>query len=169
MRKILLAGAGAALVLGVAGAVAIPAASQAAPSSSAKSKTLVFDVVFSPFELVKANNVRNPNSPFSLGDELVFHDQLFSSGQHVGDEAGSCVIVDVSQGLANCTEVIRLSGGTITVQFLNAPPPVKQLAITGGSGVYKAAGGDGTTVEFGNGKGKVTLHLLSLVARGGNA
>jgi hypothetical protein len=169
MRKILLAGAGAALVLGVAGAVAIPAASQAAPSSSAKSKTLVFNVVFSPFELVKANNVRNPNAPFSLGDEIVFHDQLFSSGQHVGDEAGSCVIVDVSQGLANCTEVIRLSGGTITVQFLNAPPPVKQLAITGGSGVYKAAGGDGTTVEFGNGKGKVTLHLLRLVARGGNA
>ena len=96
MRKVPLAGAAAALVLGVAGALAIPAMSHAAGPSPAKSKTLVFDVVFSPFEFVQANNVRNPHSPFSLGDELVFHDQLFSSGQHVGDEAGSCVIVDVS-------------------------------------------------------------------------
>jgi hypothetical protein len=169
MRKIVLASTAVALGLGVAGAMAIPAASQAAGSSPAKSTTLVFDVVFSPTEFIQANNVRIPNSPAALGDELVFHDQLFSSGQQVGDEAGSCVIVDLSPVLANCTEVIRLAGGTITTQFLNAPPPVKQLAITGGSGVYNAAGGDGTTVEFGNGKGKVTLHLLSLVARGGSA
>lgn len=169
MRKIFLAGAAAALVLGVAVAVAIPAASQAARSSPAKSQTLVFHVVFSPFELVQANNVRNPNSPYSLGDELVFHDQLFSGGQNVGDEAGSCVFVDVSQVLANCADVVRLPGGTITAQFLNAPPPLKQLAITGGSGVYDAAGGDGTLLELGNGTGTLTLHVLSLVARGGSA
>jgi hypothetical protein len=169
MRKILLAGAAVALGLGVAGAIAIPAASQAAPSSPAKSTTLVFHVVFSPFEFVQANNVRNPDSTFALGDELVFHDQLFSNGQQVGDDAGSCVIVDVSQGLANCTEVIRLGDGTITVQLLNAPPPLKQFAITGGSGVYNAAGGDGTLLEFPNNTGTLTLHVLSLVARGGSA
>jgi Allene oxide cyclase barrel like domain len=169
MRKILLAGAGVALALGAAGAVAIPAASQAAPSSPAKSTTLVFDVVFSPFEFVQANPVRNPNSPYSLGDEIVFHDQLFSSGQQVGDEAGSCVVVDVTNLLLNCTEGIRLRDGTITTQFLNAPPPLKQLAITGGTGVYNTAGGDGTLVEFPNNTGKLTLHVLSLVARGGSA
>lgn len=169
MRKVPLAGAAAALVLGVAGAVAIPVASQAAGPSPAKSRTLVFHVVFSPPEFVQANNVRNPNSPFSLGDELVFHDQLFSGGQHVGDEGGSCVLVDVTKAsLANCSEVVRLPGGTVTAQFLNAPPPRKVLAITGGSGVYDAAGGDGTLVEFGNGKGKLILHVLSLVARGGS-
>jgi hypothetical protein len=167
MRKVPLAGAAAALVLGVAGALAIPAASQAAGPSPAKSKTLVFNVVFSPLELVQANNVRNPHSPFSLGDELIFHDQLFSSGQHVGDEAGSCVIVDVSQALSNCTEVIRLPHGTITAQELNAPPPHKQIAITGGTGIYSSVGGDGTLVEFGPVHGKLTLHVLSLVARGG--
>jgi hypothetical protein len=169
MRKILLAGAGMALALGVAGAVAIPAASQAAPSSPAKSMTLVFDVVFSPFELVQANPVRNPNAPFSLGDELLFHDQLFSSGQQVGDEAGSCVIVDDSPFLANCTDVMRLPGGNITAQFLTSPPPLKQLAITGGTGVHNTAGGDGTLVEFPNNTGKLTLHVLSMVARGGGA
>ena len=168
MRKVPLAGAVAALVLGVAGAVAVSAASQAAEPGAAKSKTLVFDVVFSPFEFVQANNVRDPHSPFSLGDELVFHDQLFSSGQHVGDDAGSCVIVNVSQAaLSNCTEVIRLPHGTITAQFLNGPPPRKQIAITGGTGIYSSVGGDGTLVEFGPVHGKLTLHVLSLVARGG--
>jgi hypothetical protein len=166
MRKVPLAAA--ALVLGVASAVAIPIASQAAGPSPAKSKTLVFNVVFSPPEFVQANNVRNPNSPYSLGDELVFHDQLFSGSQHVGDEAGSCVIVDVTHVLANCTMVVRLPDGTITGQFLDAPPPHKQIAITGGTGVYDAAGGDGTLVEFGTFHGKLTLHVLSLVARGGS-
>ena len=146
MRKVPLAGAAAALVLGVTSAVAIPIASQAAGPSPAKSKTLVFHVAFSPPEFVPANNVRNPHSPYSLGDEIVFHDQLFSGSQHVGDDAGSCVIVDVSHILANCTMVIRLPGGT---------------------GVYDAAGGDGTLVEFPNQTGKLTLHVLSLVARGG--
>jgi len=167
MRKVPLAGEVADLVLGVAGAVAIPVASQADGPSPAKSKTLVFSVAFSPPEFVQANNVRNPHSPFSLGDEIVFHDQLLSSGQHVGDDAGSCVLVDVSPApLANCSEVIRLPGGSITGQFLNAPPPRKQIAITGGTGVYDAAGGEGTLVEFGTFKGKLTLHVLSLVARG---
>jgi haloalkane dehalogenase len=46
-------------------------------------------------------------------------------------------------------------------------PAPKQLAVTGGTGSFGNAGGDGTLVEFGNGKGKLTLHLLSLVARGG--
>ena len=168
MRKVPLAGAAAALVLGVAGAVAIPVASQAAGPSPAKSRTLVFQVVFSPEEFIQANNVRNPNSPFSLGDELVFHDQLFSGGRHVGDEAGSCVLVDVTKApLANCSDVVRLPGGSITAQFLNGQPPHKQLAITGGTGIYDAAGGDGTLVEFNSVHGKLTLHVLSLVARGG--
>src|SRR5215470_19706666 len=118
MRKVPLAGAAAALVLGVASAVAIPIVSRAAGPSPAKSKTLVFNVAFSPPEFVQANNVRNPHSQFSLGDEIVFHDQLFAGSQHVGDEAGSCVLVDVSQApLANCTMVVRLPGGTSTGQF----------------------------------------------------
>jgi hypothetical protein len=44
--------------------------------STAKSKTLTFDVVFSPFSLGATNNVRPPDSPVALGDEITFHDQL---------------------------------------------------------------------------------------------
>lgn len=170
MRKVPLACAAAVLVLGLTGGVSFAAVSQASVPGPAKSQTLVFKVVFSPFEPVQANNVRIPNSPFALGDEIVAHDQLFSHGQHVGDDALSCVIVAAPPDslLANCTGIFRLAGGTIAVQTTAIPGPApKQLAVTGGTGIYGNAGGDGTLVEFGNGKGKLTLHLQSLVARGG--
>ena len=162
MRKVPLAGAVAALVLGLAGVVSFSAVSQAARTSPAKSTTLVFDVVFSPFEPVQANNIRNPKSPFALGDEIVAHDQLISHGKHVGDDALSCVIVAVPPEitLANCTGIFRVPGGTIAFQTTATPGPApKNLALTGGTGTYRNAGGDGTLVEFGNGKGKLTLHL----------
>jgi hypothetical protein len=170
MRKVPLVGAAVALVLGVAGVISISAASQAAGPSAAKSKTLVFDVVFSPFSQIAANNVRPPHSPVALGDELTFHDQLFSHGRHVGDELGSCVIVSIPPNpiLANCSFVVRLPGGNIAAQAPAIPGPTpKDLALTGGTGIYRNIGGDGTLVEFGNGKGKLTLHVLSLVPRGG--
>jgi hypothetical protein len=72
--------------------------------------------------------------------------------------------------LANCTGIFRLPGGTVAIQTTAVPGPApKQLAVTGGTGTYRSVGGDGTLVEFGNGKGRLTLHLLSLVARGGGA
>jgi hypothetical protein len=170
MRKVPLASTTAAVVLGLAGVVSFAAASQASGPGPAKSTTLVFNVVFSPFEPIQANNVRPPTSRFALGDEIVAHDQLFSHGQHVGDDAFSCVIVAAPPDalLAKCTGVFRLPGGTIAIQTTAIPGPApKQLAVTGGTGTYRNVGGDGSLVEFGNGKGKLTLHLLSLVARGG--
>ena len=169
MRRIPLAGKAAAVVLGLAGVASISAAALAAGPSAAKSKTLTFTVVFSPFSPVAANNVRNPSSPFALGDELTFHDQLFSRSQHAGDEVGSCVIVSIPPDptLANCSLVARLPGGNITAQFpAIAGPAPKDLALTGGTGSYRSIGGDGTLVEFGNGKGRLTLHVLSLVPHG---
>ena len=62
------------------------------------------------------------------------------------------------------------AGGNITAQFpATAGPTPKDLALTGGTGIYRSIGGDGTLVEFGNGKGRLTLHVLSLVPRGGGA
>jgi hypothetical protein len=171
MRKVALTSAAAALLLGLAGVVAIAAVSQAAEPSTATSKTLTFDVVFSPFTLVATNNVRVPNSPFALGDEVVFHDQLFANGKQVGDDLGSCVIVALTPELLNnCSMVIRLPGGDITGQFATVPGPTpKPLALTGGTGTYRNAGGEGTLVEFGNGTGSLTLHVLSLAPRGKGA
>ncbi len=55
MRKVHLAGAAAALLLGLAGGVSFAAASQASVPSPAKSQTLVFNVVFSPFETTSSS------------------------------------------------------------------------------------------------------------------
>jgi hypothetical protein len=41
--------------------------------------------------------------------------------------------------------------------------------LTGGTGAYRSAGGEGTLVEFGNGKGRMTLHVLSFAPRGQGA
>jgi hypothetical protein len=171
MRKAALTSAAVALVLGLAGAVAVSAASQAAEPSTHKAKTLTFDVVFSPFSPIAANNVRDPNSPFALGDEIVFHDQLFSKGRQAGDTVGSCVIASITpELLANCSLVIRLQDGNITGQFvaIQGPTP-RELALTGGTGIYRNVGGEGTLVEFGNDKGSLTLHVLSFAPRGKGA
>jgi len=123
MRKVALTSAAAALVLALAGVLAISAASQAAEPSTHKAKTLTFEVEFSPFAPIAANNVRDPNSPFALGDELVFHDQLFANGKRVGDDLGSCVIASITtqELAANCSLVIRLPGGKLTGQFVAHP------------------------------------------------
>jgi hypothetical protein len=123
--------------------------------------------------------LRNAYAAFSRGDlegylsycsdEIVFHDILFSNGKQVGDQVGSCVIVALTpEVLANCSDVMRLPGGTIAAQFANAPGPApKDLALTGGTGTFRNVGGEGTLVEFGNSKGNVTLHVLGFPDQGG--
>jgi hypothetical protein len=170
MRKVALASAATALVLALVGVVMVSA--QAAEPGAHKAKTLTFDVVFSPFSPIAANNVRDPNPGFALGDELVFHDQLFAKGTQVGDDLGSCVIASITatELAANCSLVIRLPDGNLTGQFVAiAGPAPREIALTGGTGRYRAAGGEGTLVEFGNGKGRMTLQVLTLVARGNRA
>lgn len=117
--------------------------------------TLQFDVEFSPFELV---DVGEPG--LSAADVIVFNDVLLRDGQRVGGMAGTCVVVDPTP-LANCTGVITLDEqDTITLAFLNAPPPEKVFAITGGSGTYRTAHGDGLLVEFGDDTGTLTVNVV---------
>jgi allene oxide cyclase-like protein len=149
----------------VSAAAASPAATPATPAT-AGSTTLIFSVHFSTFEALHLNPHPDPKTGFGFGDELTFHDQLFAHGQRAGDEGGSCVVVDAAQPLANCTEVIRLKQGTITAAALNGPPPTKHFAVTGGTGLYRTAGGQATLVEFGSTRGKLTIHLLGFSPSG---
>ena len=97
---------------------------------------------------------------FSAADVIVFHDQLLQSAKTVGDEVGSCVLVDET-GLSNCSGVVQLENrGTITFSFVNAPPPHKVLAVTGGSGEFRTTRGDGTLDENGDGTGTLVLQLI---------
>ena len=66
------------------------------------------------------------------------------NGEEVGDEGGTCPIVDVEQGLIHCTGTIRLPGGQLTFQGLTTTAPTKLVAITGGTGRYKDATGSGS-------------------------
>jgi len=171
MRRVVLTGAAAALVLALGGVGAVAAATQAAEPNTPKARTLTFDVAFSPFTPIAANNERDPNNPFALGDEIVFHDQLFANGKQVGDDLGSCVIASLGPPLeANCSLVIRLPEGNLTGQFIaiQGPEP-REIALTGGTGRYRAAGGDGALVEFGNERGRMTLQVRNLVSRGKGA
>ena len=169
MRRVTLLGAAAALLL-TTGAAVSASASEPAEPSLARSKTLTFNVVFSPFTVVPTNNQRPKNSPYAVGDEIVFHDQLFASGRRAGDDVGHCVLDALSpSAIADCTMVVRLTGGNITAQFPNEPGPApKHLALTGGTGRYRNVGGEGVLVEFGNGKGRLTLHLLGFARASGS-
>jgi hypothetical protein len=171
MKRIALVGGITAVLLGLGAVATTSAVSQAAEPTGARSKKLHFDVAFSPFSVVAANNVRNPNSPFALGDEITFHDQLSAKGKRVGDEVGSCVIAELTpEVIANCSMVIRLPAGTIAGQFASSPGPApKAIALTGGTGTYLNVGGEGTLVEFGNGTGSLTLNVLAFAPRGGGA
>jgi hypothetical protein len=84
---------------------------------------------------------------------------LLQRGRQVGDEGGTCPIVDVAQGLIHCTGTIRLAGGQLTFQGLTTTAPTKEIAITGGTGRYQGAGGQATLVEAGDGTGSLTVRL----------
>jgi hypothetical protein len=119
-------------------------------------KTQSFHVLFSP---PNYTDLGPPGA--SAADVIVFHDQLQQGGRTVGDEVGSCVLVEAT-GLSNCSGVVRLtSRGTITFSFVNAPPPHKVLAVTGGSGQFATARGDGTLDEHGDETGTLVLRLHS--------
>src|SRR6478735_2973466 len=112
MRRILLIGGALMLVLTAVGVAVSP--SQAATPDVART-TLTFDVEFSPFTLIATNNDRDPTAPISVGDEIVFHDHLFVHGTRVGDDAGSCVILEPGPDyLSNCTIVFRLPAGNLS-------------------------------------------------------
>jgi Allene oxide cyclase barrel like domain len=120
---------------------------------------LHFDVRFSPFTLVDVDGSGPHN--FTAGDEIVFHDRLLRRGHLVGDEGGSCVVIDGAAALANCTGVIRLPKGLISYQFLNEPPPDKTFVITGGTGRYLDVGGTGYLHEDATGPtGTLTVTLV---------
>ena len=148
--------AGGAAAVAASAVLVLAAVAVAGPSAAASEDedTLQFDVEFSP---PSYTDLGDPG--FSAADVLVFHDQLLRDGRQVGHEVGGCVLVEAS-GLANCTAVLTLDDrGTIAFAFENAPPPEKTLAITGGSGDFGDAGGDGTLVEHGDGTGTLTLSV----------
>jgi hypothetical protein len=161
MRRITVAGAAIAFVLGIIGVVSVASVASSATPDITTPQTLHFDIVFSPFFVVDVK----PKGP-SKGDNSVFHDRLFANGQQVGEDGGNCVIIDnpptpSTPAPISCTTSFRLPGGQITTQGLAATGAApKELAVTGGTDSYQNVRGQATLVEFGDGTGSVTFNLI---------
>jgi hypothetical protein len=112
---------------------------------------------------------QNPPGP-SVGDRLVFSDRVFRSGVQIGTAASTCTMVRVASPVATCLTdlTITLPDGQITLQGANdgpdhPPAPGEQvafrLAVTGGTGQYRAARGDAEGIDAGGGEEQYTIHL----------
>jgi hypothetical protein len=153
--RVMTVGAALAAAAVAGGTIAANASADDGGISADREFTLRFHVETSPFSYT---DLGEPGP--SAADVIVFHDTLFRGGREVGHEVGSCTLVE-SSGLSNCTAVATLDGqGTITYAFENAPPPEKVLAITGGTGRFRTAQGEGTFLESGEGTGTLTLSVI---------
>jgi hypothetical protein len=87
----------------------------------------------------------------SLGDELVFSEKLFIHGRDVGESGVVCTITEIVAPYDvlrfHCVATLSLRRGQITLQGLievqgeDDPGPFT-VAITGGTGAFRGAGGE---------------------------
>ena len=90
-----------------------------------------------------------------LGDRAEFRAKLFdgtATDDQVGWAFGTCLverrITTGVSGLWRCTYLLRLADGTITLDGLDpAGPGVYELGVTGGTGAYSDANGEGTFTD----------------------
>jgi hypothetical protein len=89
----------------------------------------------------------------SLGDELVFSEVLRDHGREVGTSGVVCTVTAVEVPyevlMYNCVATLSLRRGQITLQALIEVQGADDMgpwdvAITGGTGAFRSAGGDGT-------------------------
>ncbi len=93
-----------------------------------------------------------PPGPTS-GDIYVFVDELFTpdGARKVGKAIGRCNLIDPTTGAFGCTTVSVFASGTITTEGIlyNVPGVVSVGAVTGGTGRYRGATGEGS-VDIGS-------------------
>jgi hypothetical protein len=90
----------------------------------------------------------------------VLDDLLFQGGRQVGHDGGACTLTNLTRPEEACTITWSLPRGIITGQWLNTPPTLKVVAITGGTGIYRNVRGEARLVEFSSQQGAVTFRLL---------
>jgi hypothetical protein len=163
MRKISLA-AVAALMLAVASVtLASASASSSDTQTSDKKSTQVIHLVA---KTVQQANLDLGEPGDSLGDQLVFSEDLFRDGKKVGHDGAVCTLVRLVPRVSatfQCVATASLPEGQITVQGLPTftdGPASFSLAITGGTGAYKTAHGQVKAVEVSDVETRLTFFLI---------
>jgi hypothetical protein len=168
MRKIIVVAVGAALAAGAA-LLALSLAAFASAStrgttvqtSGTTARTISFTA-----KTIQATQIDLPPAGFGQGDEAVFHDELISNGNVIGYDGGSCQATFVPKGQVpqfQCFDTFVLPGGQITIQGLfniaNTASFSGSMAVTGGTGAYQQAQGQGTIDQTSATIATITLSL----------
>ena len=109
----------------------------------------------------------------TLGDYFVVTEDLFRRGEKVGQDHGVCTITrleprsgTLKRGAVQCAATLVLPEGQITVQGVRSSaldaqePPNFFLAVTGGTGAYKAVRGSVHIVDLNETDSRLTLELI---------
>jgi hypothetical protein len=105
-----------------------------------------------------------PHGP-SLGDRWLFASTLRQAGKPAGRLAGECVGVDKTYGVLQCSAVVILPDGRLSLHGASVEKPIpgagaagEEYAITGGTGIYQGA--TGSMRRSGNGtRDTLTIEL----------
>jgi hypothetical protein len=154
------------LVILVLAVVSLPAASaSSAPTRSSAGDDKKVEVIRLSSISVQDASLDLGAQGDSLGDQLVFSDDLFRHGEKVGTSGGVCTLVRLDPPAtfaAQCVATLQLPKGQITVQGLInfAETGPFQVAITGGTGRYKTAHGVMTVVGVSDTEDRLTLRII---------
>jgi allene oxide cyclase len=142
----------------VVAGVASPAADAAAGSSGNADphRTVPVTAIVTELNLVPVGS-KGP----SLGDEIVFSENLLYGGNQVGHAGAVCTTVSLVRHEAQCVATYSFRGGQITAQaliILGSSAPYA-AAITGGTGKYQGAEGEVDVHPVSATTGTLTFHL----------
>jgi hypothetical protein len=149
MRSLFFAGSAVALGLGLG----VPAVSASAFGSSS---TVPVGSAANPLQIdiiTKATAINNiidiGPTGFGPGDLYVFSDDVIlvddPAQKVVGRADGRCTLIDPSRASFGCTIITSLPNGNITTEgtLINLPRKTSTGAVTGGTGDYRNARGEG--------------------------
>jgi hypothetical protein len=100
----------------------------------------------------------------SLGDYFVASEDLFRDGRKVGISGVVCTFVRVEHppSALQCQITARIGADQLTLQGLSFDQPRNVLAITGGTGRWRNAGGQVVARDVSEGESAVTVFISDL-------